>query len=55
MRDLGARPHWGKELDHRAPEPRALFPRFADFVAVRDAFDPDRMFANPFLDRVLGS
>ncbi|MGN6413566.1 D-arabinono-1,4-lactone oxidase [Flexivirga sp.] len=55
MRDLGARPHWGKELDHRAPELRALFPRFADFVAVRDAFDPDRMFANPFLDRVLGS
>ena len=54
MRRLGARPHWGKELDHTAAELRPLYPRFADFVALRDTLDPRRVFANPFLDRVLG-
>ena len=28
--------------------------RFGDFVAVRDRLDPDRVFANPYLERVLG-
>lgn len=54
MRELGARPHWGKELDHEADELRTLYPRFGDFTDARDRLDPDRMFANPFLDRVLG-
>lgn len=53
MRELGARPHWGKETDHTAEELRGLYPRFDDFVALRDQHDPDRTFANPFLDRVL--
>lgn len=55
MRELGARPHWGKELDHDAAELRSLYPRFDDFRAARDAHDPDRTFANTFLDRVLGA
>ncbi len=33
-----------------APE----YPRFADFLALRDRLDPDRLFSNPYLDRVLG-
>lgn len=55
MRELGARPHWGKELDHAADELRTLYPRFDEFTAARAQLDPDRMFANPFLDRVLGN
>ncbi|WP_188836869.1 D-arabinono-1,4-lactone oxidase [Flexivirga endophytica] len=55
MRELGGRPHWGKELHHTADELRPLYPRFDDFVAARHEYDPDRIFANPFLDRVLGT
>jgi FAD/FMN-containing dehydrogenase len=34
---------------------RDLYPRFDEFRAVRDRFDPDRVFANAYLDRVLGN
>ena len=33
---------------------RDRYPRFDDFVALRDRLDPDRMFRNSYLDRVLG-
>jgi L-gulono-1,4-lactone dehydrogenase len=33
---------------------REVYPRFDDFVRVRDELDPERRFANPYLDRVLG-
>jgi FAD/FMN-containing dehydrogenase len=47
------RPHWGKlhSLGRAELEPR--YPRFADFVAVRERLDPDRVFTNAYLDRVL--
>jgi L-gulono-1,4-lactone dehydrogenase len=54
MRTLGARPHWGKEMDHSAAEIRALYPMANRFSALRDELDPERLFANGFLDRVLG-
>lgn len=54
MRPLGARPHWGKELDHGAREIRSLYPMADRFVAARDEIDPSRVYANQFLDRVLG-
>ncbi|HEY9497427.1 MAG TPA: D-arabinono-1,4-lactone oxidase, partial [Terrimesophilobacter sp.] len=31
-----------------------LYPRFDDFLRLRDRLDPDRLFANPYLERVLG-
>ncbi|GAB3622512.1 D-arabinono-1,4-lactone oxidase [Mariniluteicoccus endophyticus] len=48
------RPHWGKmhSLTRADLEPR--YERFADFSALRDEMDPQRVFANPYLDRVLG-
>lgn len=48
------RPHWGKmhTLDAAALRPR--YPRFDDFIALRDRLDPNRVFRNPYLDRVLG-
>jgi hypothetical protein len=33
---------------------RAVYPRFDDFLAVRDRLDPDRRFDNAYLRRVLG-
>jgi L-gulono-1,4-lactone dehydrogenase len=54
MRANGGRPHWGKLhtrcRDDLAPD----YPRFEDFLAMRDEHDPDRLFANAYLDRVLG-
>ncbi|WP_246140077.1 D-arabinono-1,4-lactone oxidase [Protaetiibacter larvae] len=50
----GGRPHWGKMhyLDHE--EFAARYPRFGDFLGVRNRLDPDRVFQNPYLERVLG-
>lgn len=55
MRPLGARPHWGKELDHGALEIGSLYPMADRFVAARDEIDSGRVYANQFLDRVLGA
>ena len=33
---------------------REVYPRFDEFLAVRDRLDPDRVFANAYLTRVLG-
>jgi FAD/FMN-containing dehydrogenase len=54
MRPLGARPHWGKELDHDVAEIAAAYPELARFQALRDELDPERRFSNPFLRQVLG-
>ena len=54
MRALGARPHWGKEMDHSAAEIRELYPMSERFIALRDELDPHRVFANRYLEHVLG-
>ncbi|MEP6478675.1 MAG: D-arabinono-1,4-lactone oxidase [Rhodoglobus sp.] len=54
MMEFGGRPHWGKMHYREAESLRKVYPRFDDFVAVRDRLDPDRVFANPYLERVLG-
>ena len=50
----GGRPHWGKLHTRDAAGLASRYPRFADFLSVRDRLDPDRIFSNPYLDRVLG-
>jgi FAD-linked oxidoreductase len=52
---LGGRPHWGKLHYRTAADLRPAYPRFDDFLAVRDRLDPARVFTNDYLDRVLGS
>ena len=54
MLGYGGRPHWGKMHTLDAAGLRDRYPRFDDFVTLRDQLDPDRMFANPYLERVLG-
>jgi len=51
---VGGRPHWGKLHSLDAERLSALYPRFADFLRVRDETDPERRFANPYLEQVLG-
>jgi FAD-linked oxidoreductase len=50
----GGRPHWGKMHRLDAAALREIYPRFDDFVALRDQLDPTGVFANPYLNRVLG-
>jgi len=54
MADYAGRPHWGKRHSLTAAELAGLYPRFADFGAVRARLDPEGAFANPYLERVLG-
>lgn len=55
MKGFGGRPHWGK-MNYRDAESLAtVYPRFDDFRGVRDRLDPGRLFANEYLDRVLGA
>lgn len=54
MRGYGGRPHWGKMHTRTAETLREVYPRFDDFLRVRDELDPERRFANAYLDRVLG-
>jgi FAD-linked oxidoreductase len=50
----GGRPHWGKMNTRTAEDLAPAYPRFGDFLRVRDRLDPDRVFANAYLERVLG-
>ncbi len=50
----GGRPHWGKMHRQTAETLRPRYPEFDRFAAIRDRLDPDRVFANPYLSRVLG-
>ncbi len=54
MRSMGGRPHWGKIHFQEAEELSGRYPRYGDFLAVREHLDPDRVFSNTYLDRVLG-
>lgn len=53
-RRYDGRPHWGKLHTRTAEELRPLYPHFDEFLAVRNELDPQRVFANAYLDRVLG-
>lgn len=54
MASYGGRPHWGKRHYRSAAELAALYPDWDRFRAVRDRLDPRRVFANDYVDRVLG-
>lgn len=47
------RPHWGKVFETDADTLARAVPRLRDFGSLRDRVDPDRVFGNAFLDRVL--
>ena len=53
-RSVRGRPHWGKLHSLSRDELWQAYPRFDDFLAVRDKLDPRRVFANDHLARLLG-
>jgi FAD-linked oxidoreductase len=54
MKARGGRPHWGKMNFRTAADLAPSYPRFGDFQKLRNRMDPDRLFTNAYLDRVLG-
>ena len=54
MRDVDGRPHWGKLHFQDAESLSPRYPLWHRFAAVRDRLDPERRFANAYLERVLG-
>lgn len=51
---FAARPHWGKLFTLGGAEMTTLYPRLDDFRALVARYDPAGLFANAYLNRVLG-
>ncbi len=51
----GGRPHWGKIHTRDAEYLAEAYPRFAEFTRLRERLDPERLFGNDYLRRVLGA
>jgi FAD-linked oxidoreductase len=49
------RPHWGKLHTRDASYLETVYPKFADFRALRDELDPERRFANTYTNQVFGA
>ena len=55
MRTHEGRPHWGKLHFRTAPDLAPAYPLFDEFLQLRKRLDPNRVFANEYTDRVLGT
>ena len=44
------RPHWGKMHSLTAKQLRPLYPKWDDFMKIRERLDPERKFLNPYLE-----
>lgn len=54
FRKYGGRPHWGKLNTLKAQDFAQLYPRWKDFLEVREAMDPGGKFLNPYLKQAFG-
>ena len=54
LRGYNARPHWGKMHYRDAGELSTLYPRWDEFISLRNRLDPQRTFANAYTDTVFG-
>lgn len=53
FRSCGGRPHWGKLHSLTAADLEPLYPRWSDFLRVRAELDPEGIFLNDHLRRLL--
>ncbi len=54
LRAYNARPHWGKMHYRDAEELSKLYPRWDEFITLRNQLDPQRTFSNAYSDTVFG-
>ncbi len=52
MLEMDGRPHWGKEFSVAGDVIAPRYPKWSEFVAIRDRLDPDRVFQNDFTRRL---
>ena len=50
----GGRPHWGKVHSLKAAQLARLYPRWDDFLALREKMDPKGLFLTPYLRGLFG-
>ncbi len=50
----GGRPHWGKMHSLKAAQLSRLYPRWDDFLALRETMDPAGVFLTPYLRALFG-
>lgn len=55
LRAAGGRPHWGKLHSLNCEDFVELYPKWDRMLQLREKLDPDRVFTNGYLARVLGS
>jgi L-gulono-1,4-lactone dehydrogenase len=48
-KSLQGRPHWGKHFTMTRSEMESMYPGYAEFAALRAAWDPDNVFANSLI------
>ncbi|MEI7971188.1 MAG: D-arabinono-1,4-lactone oxidase [Actinomycetota bacterium] len=54
LRKYEGRPHWGKIHNLDASQISRLYPEYQRFIEVRNQLDPEGVFTNDYLRRVLG-
>ena len=54
LKEFDFRPHWGKFLPDNAPELKALYPRWNDFMKLREQMDPHQVFVTSYWRGHLG-
>lgn len=55
METVAGRPHWGKMHFRTAASLEKVYPEWKAFLEARRELDPEGLFRNPYLDRVLGA
>jgi FAD/FMN-containing dehydrogenase len=46
------RPHWGKMHTRKADYLAKVYPKWNDFLAIRNQYDPHGMFVNDYLSNI---
>jgi D-arabinono-1,4-lactone oxidase len=54
LKEFDFRPHWGKFLPDNATELKVLYPRWDDFMKLRDQMDPHQIFVTGYWRGHLG-
>lgn len=54
MLEYDGRPHWGKIHTLKADTLKHKYPKWADFLKIREELDPNQTFINPYLKEIFG-